>query len=101
MTPPPTTLLLNNPLETAFLSHSHHAPHHRRSRSHRHPKAETTGAAVAAVPLSHPQVRQIAQELFAYLPENKLGLLSIGFMAGGAAGLWLKDSHAERVSVLV
>ena len=85
------------------MSHSHHAPHHRHRRSHRHPKAETTGAfaagaAVGAVPLGHPQVRQVAQELFAYLPENKVALLSIGFMAGGVAGLWLKDSHAERLS---
>ena len=85
------------------MSHSHHASHHRHGRSHRHPRAATTGAfaagaAVGAVPLGHPQVRQVAQELFAYLPENKLGLLTIGFLAGGAAGLWLKDSHAERVS---
>lgn len=85
------------------MSHSHHAPHHRRSRSHRHPKAETTGAfaagaAVGAVPLVHPQVKQIAEELFALIPENKVALLSIGFMVGGAAGLWLKDNHAERVA---
>lgn len=43
-------------------------------------------------------VKLAAEEALANLPEGKLALLTIGFLAGGGVALWLKGRHTAQLA---